>query len=50
MSKNIVVRDDIKAEVAEALQPVAKRLLDVEEGIVKLGPQSSNLHMRVAAM
>ena len=50
MSKNIVVRDDIRAEVAEALQPVTERLLDVEEGMSKLGAQSSNLHMREAAI
>ena len=31
MSKSTVVRDDIKAEVAEALQPVSERLGDLEE-------------------
>ena len=45
MSKNIVVRDDIKAEVAEALQPVAERLVDVEEGMTKLETRTSNLTM-----
>ena len=31
MCKNIVVRDDIKAEVAEALQPVSERFGDLQQ-------------------
>ena len=50
MTKQIVVRDGIKAEVAEALQLVAERLLDVEESVAKLRAQSNNLHTRVAAV
>ena len=44
MTKQIVVRYGIKAEVAEALQLVAERLLDVEESVAKLRAQSNNLN------
>ena len=48
VSRTMVVREEIKADVAETLMPVYARLDAFDEGIPKLGAQTSNLNERVS--
>ena len=49
MSKNIVARDDIKAEAAEALQPVSARLENLEQLASWASADKKNLNERLCA-
>ena len=48
ISRTMVVREEIKADVAETLMSVYARLDTFDEGIAKLGAQTSNLNERVS--
>ena len=49
MSKSIIVRNEIKAEIAEALQLVSKRLGDLEQLASRASAETKNLNERVVA-
>ena len=46
MSKNIVVRDDINAKVAEALHRVSERLGDLDQLASRATAETNNLNDR----
>ena len=50
MSRTMVVRDEIKADVAETLLPIYTRLDSFDAGIAKLGDQTRNLNARVVRL
>ena len=50
MSRTMVVRDEIKADVAETLLPIYARLDSFDAGIAKLEDQTRNLNARVVRL
>ena len=45
----MVVRDDFKAEVAEALQPIADRLVDAAQLAARASAETNNINERLLA-
>ena len=50
MSRTIVVRGEIKADITETLLPIYARLDSFDAGIAKLGDQTRNLNARVVRL